>query len=341
MNYFLVILLYGVIFYFINYIFLRNKLLIDKIHSSPHKSFLNKKNVPLTGGIFFLIIFIFYLKEFDLLEKIFICIIFLIGISSDINKLRSPILRLALQTLSIFLVIQITEIYVLNTRLDYLDFLLNEYPLLSLAFTIFCLLVFVNGSNFIDGVNCLASGYFLTIILILITHLNNIESSELTILSYDLKIISIFLFVFIIFNIFSKSFLGDSGSYFISLTVGLFCIKISFILQNTMSPFFIALLFWYPAFENLFSILRRKFYQGKNVKYADNLHLHHLLFNVLKQKIDKKFSNPLTGILISLVNFIFLIIGLNYLNNSLILIFLIIMKSIIYLSLYIFLRKKN
>ena len=53
-----------------------------------------------------------------------------------------------------------------------------------------------------------------------------------------------------------------------------------------MSPFFIALLFWYPAFENLFSILRRKFYQGKNVKYADNLHLHHLLFNVLKQKID-------------------------------------------------------
>ena len=58
---------------------------------------------------------------------------------------------------------------------------------------------------------------------------------------------------------------------------------------DQVSPYFIANLFWYPAFENLFSIIRRVLSQKKNY-LADNLHLHQLIFIYLsKKKLLKKY----------------------------------------------------
>ena len=45
-----------------------------------------------------------------------------------------------------------------------------------------------------------------------------------------------------------------------------------------ISPYFIALLLWYPAFENLFSIIRKRIVKKDPLK-PDNLHFHQLLFN--------------------------------------------------------------
>ncbi len=238
-------------------------------------------------------------------------------------------------------IIYISKIYILSTRLDFFDYFLTKYILISFGFTIFCLLVLINGSNFIDGINTLASGYFISVLLILIIYLQKINVGELFLILNDLSIILAFLIVFFVYNLFSKSFLGDGGSYLISLIIGLFLIKVSIILQNIVSPFFIALLLWYPSFENLFSIIRRKFYQRRKIKYADNLHLHHLLFSKLKKNFSDKVSNPLTGILINLVNFTFFLFGLSQINNSISLIILIIAKSIVYLSIYLYLRKNN
>ena len=46
------------------------------------------------------------------------------------------------------------------------------------------------------------------------------------------------------------------------------------------------ILLWYPAFENLFSLIRRSF--KKNVSEADKLHLHQLIFRYLNKKIFNK-----------------------------------------------------
>ena len=85
-----------------------------------------------------------------------------------------------------------------------------------------------------------------------------------------------------LFNLFEKNFLGDSGSYCISFLVGYLCIN--FAIQNSqVSPFFVVLILWYPAWENLFSILRRI---KKNVisTEPDKMHLHHIIFLFLKKK---------------------------------------------------------
>ena len=341
MNNIIIILLYGVTFYFLNIFLIKKKLLLDQILSSSHKIFFHKKQIPLSGGILFLSLLILFLNSFDLMEKIIISSIFLIGLLSDINKLKSPLIRFILQLLSLILITYISNTFVSYTRLDYLDYFLSKYDFICAVFTIFCLLVFINGSNFIDGINSLASGYFISVILILIILLQKVNVEQLFLISNDLKIIITFLCVFFTFNFFSKSFLGDNGSYLISLVIGLLSIKISMVLKNSMSPFFIALLLWYPAFENLFSIIRRKFYQRKEIKNADNLHLHHLLFVELKKTFNDRLSNPLTGIIINSTNLIFFYLGLQQINNSITLIMLILIKSFIYLCTYLYLRKNN
>ena len=54
-------------------------------------------------------------------------------------------------------------------------------------------------------------------------------------------------------------------------------------LSDKISPYFIANLLWYPAFENLFSIIRRILSSKKNY-IADNHHLHQLLYSYLNKK---------------------------------------------------------
>ena len=83
-------------------------------------------------------------------------------------------------------------------------------------------------------------------------------------------------------NIYNKLFLGDSGSYLLGF---LFSIElINFYLNNlNISPFFIILLLWYPAFENLFSILR-KINFNKSPIYPDTNHLHQLIFSFFRKK---------------------------------------------------------
>ena len=113
----------------------------------------------------------------------------------------------------------------------------------------------VNGSNFIDGLNGLLSGYFLGVILSILYIVNNFEN--ISFLEIDiLKVLFFSLLIFYLFNIFGKVYLGDSGSYLLALIIGYLSIKL--VLQNPfISPYYIASLLWYPAFENLFSLIRR------------------------------------------------------------------------------------
>ena len=110
--------------------------------------------------------------------------------------------------------------------------------------------------------------------------------------------------------------------------------------QNLISPYYICLLLWYPAFENLFSILRRKFVKRGFSTYADNEHIHHFLFKLLNKNIRiKKLSNSLSGIIINLFNFSFIYIGSNFINNTKILSLIIIFSVCFYLLIYFILKK--
>ena len=95
---------------------------------------------------------------------------------------------------------------------------------MNLAFLVFCLAILINGSNFIDGLNGLLSGYYLIVIMSLFILDYNNDGIFLTDKIF-LKIIFFSLLFFFIFNSLGYVYLGDSGSYLISLLIGVYLIK--------------------------------------------------------------------------------------------------------------------
>ena len=73
----------------------------------------------------------------------------------------------------------------------------------------------------------------------------------------EINVILSVLLILLIFNFFGKLFSGDSGAYTISFIVGFFMINLVN-LSEKISPYFIACLLWYPAYECLFSIIRKR-----------------------------------------------------------------------------------
>ena len=137
-----------------------------------------------------------------------------------------------------------------------------------------------------------------------------------------------------VLNFKNKLFLGDSGSYILSLLIGFILINI-YNSDRSISPFYIALL-WYPCFENLFSILRKFNFNHSPLK-PDNKHLHQLIFLYLKMKfkISKNLANNLSSITINIVNLIIIFIASTMYNHTLLQLFLIFISSIIYVYFYI------
>ena len=196
-----------------------------------HQKFSGFKNVPLSGGIFliFTYLVLFYFNSYNFLLLFFLFSIFCVGFISDINLLSSPKLRFLIQSLVIIFFVFLLDIKIQNTKFYALDILL-ENIYFKYFFSVFCLLVLINGSNFIDGLNGLMLSYFTSIIFIIL-YLNiyaslGIEKN----LIVSLLIILVFLFIL---NINNKLFMGDSGSLFFgSIFVALICISIS---QNILS----------------------------------------------------------------------------------------------------------
>lgn len=337
-NYYLFLLILP-LFYFFNNFLIKNKILLDQISTSNHKIFLNKDLVPLSGGILIFTSLVFFIKDLSYFDKLLLSFVFFLGLLSDLQKLKSPIIRLALQVLIICIILLNNDVYVLRTGLKYIDYLIQNYFIFKFCFTAFCLTILINGTNFIDGVNGLSGGYyFIVIVNILLHSINN----KLSIDHYNFILLLQFLSVFLLFNFFSKSFMGDGGSYLISIYLGIYLISYANHFQNLISPYYICLLLWYPAFENLFSILRRKLSRKGFSTYADNEHLHHFLYKFINKKIkNRKLSNSLSGITINSVNFLFIYMGGYFVNSTKPLVFLIILLVSLYLFSYFYLKKNN
>ena len=313
----------------LNFLF-NKKNLLQSLTEDKHQKFVEKKNIPLTGGIVIILSSLFIINfKFQIFYFIFI-FIFIIGLLSDIKYLKSAKKRFLLQILTIFLFVVYYDLSISNVRVFFIDFFL-EYKFFSYIFVSFCLLIVVNGSNFIDGLNGLILGYYSTIIIVIL-HLGlaeNFYNLESILINYLIVLIYL-----LIFNFMNKLYLGDSGSYFLGLISGVLLIILYNNVKN-ISPFFIVLLLWYPCFENLFSILRKYKFSSSPLK-ADNKHFHQLLFNYLKKRFNYSnlFANNLSSILINLFNIIIFFIASKDIFNSRLQISLIFFSILIYGYLY-------
>ena len=260
----------------LNLLLIKSNFLLDKKYSD-HKLFASEKLIPLSGGLIILLtIFIFF--ELDLLLKGILFLILIVGIFSDTNYLFSPLKRLFLQILFFFVFLYLSQSFIESVRIPIFDrFLENFY--FKYFFTLLCFLILVNGTNFIDGLNTLAIGYFLMIVGITIYVNYHFEIGHE---SQMFEILLIVLSILFFFNLFNKLYLGDSGSYLISFLIGYLLIDFSNY-SVRVSPYFVAVLLWYPAYENLFSIIRKKISKIP-VTFADNKHLHQLFFRFIHKK---------------------------------------------------------
>ena len=316
-------------FIFLNNFFIKKKILLN-YSGSIHQKFSGLTTVPLTGGIFiFFSILYLYLKEIESVMYLF-SFLFILGLSSDLKIIASPKIRFLIQTILLFLIVYTSDLRISPTRIQIIDLLISN-SLLSYFFSTFCLLILINGSNFIDGLNGLLVGYYL-LISIVFYQLNFINFLDIE--NNSSLFFSFILFILLLLNLFKKSFMGDTGAYILSFFYGYLLIKI-YIEYQIFSPFFVILLLWYPCFENLFSILR-KFQLKKSPIKADSNHLHQLLFFYLRKKYKLKniFANNYGSLIILLYNLIIFSFGVQNISNTQYQIILLILNILIYCAVY-------
>ena len=319
-----------VFIYFFNSYIIRNKYLLN-FSGETHQKFLGTKKTPLSGGIFLILFLSTILIEKNMIIYIFLIFIFVLGLFSDLKILSLPSRRLFYQFILIILFVYFSGVNIISTRIVFVDYALQNYYI-SIFFTTICLIILVNGTNFIDGLNGLVLTYYLIVIALLykLNLLTGINFNDFNVLNF-----SYLLFIMIIFNLFNKFYLGDSGAYLLGLLIGYILIKMHNYNPN-ISPFFVVLLLWYPCFENLFSIIR-KFKLGKSPVFPDNRHFHQLLFYSLKKKF--KFSNlacnNYSSIIINFYNFFVLFFGSYNIYNTKLLIILILINILFYTIIYL------
>ena len=258
------------------------KLLVD-IPDRSRK--FHKRATPLTGGIGILLAVIIsteiyldmnnlkgYMPEFS--QKLYVASIplLLIFLIDDFKNLR-PFHRLIIQvTLSLYVILS-TDIY-LSDLGNLFGFGEIKLGILSIPFTIFCVVGIMNAFNMIDGINGLCSGSAMVALLFIGFYSG---------LMYDSVLIIIIgsMIGFLIFNLrfFGKKrgvFLGDSGSNLIGFWVAWCAVYSS---QNSIYQVEAITMLWFVSIPLLdcIGLIFSRFIRGISIASPGRDHIHHKL----------------------------------------------------------------
>jgi UDP-GlcNAc:undecaprenyl-phosphate GlcNAc-1-phosphate transferase len=318
MNIYLAAFIISSFILFFTYWISKNLKLLDypnrnrKLHLQP---------TPYTGGVAILIINILLIKftNYDVQIKNLIIVssaIVLLGFLDDKYNLQVP-LRVFFQVACIFLIIQqgflVTN---LGKMFSNQEISLGAF---SIIFTIICVAIIINGFNYLDGIDGLASSLFINSLMITGIFLF-LQQKFLQDIKEILIFISIPVITFFLFNIrflkLPKLFLGDNGSLLIGITLSFLLIYIS---QNIklLEP---GLIIWIVGliFFDFFSTNISRFLKKKTAFTPGTDHLHFFLrkkIGLYKTLFLLNFFNILIslygyaiwyffGNLFSLINFI-------------------------------------
>ena len=329
MDFFIYLFFLKKFIFFLNSFFRKKNFLISTT-GDDHQKFASSEVIPLSGGIFIFLGIIYFYNINSSFFYIFSFLILMLGFFSDLKLFKSAVLRLLAQVSIVIFFVILNELKIQDTRIFLLDKLL-ENIFLNYLFVSFCILILINGSNFIDGLNTLNIGYYILICIVfyylklegLIIYLDNL-----------LFFIFFVLATIFVINILNRMFLGDAGSYILGFIFSIVLIE-TYNLNNSLSPYFIILLLWYPCFETLFSIIRKNFVK-KSPMSPDTNHLHQLIFLYIKKKfqINLYYSNIISANIINLYNAVIFLISINYISNSQVQIFLILLNLFLYTAIY-------
>jgi len=322
-----------IIYLIVNLIIYQNYFRIGKfinVYDLPNKRKIHKKKTPLIGGLILIINFLlfFLLINFEYFKPLFLNYsflsledlkfyiifaipLFIIGLYDDKFDLN-PNLKLLLIGLIIFLFLYFDNSSVIRD----LKFSFLQKPVhigqYSYIFSVLCYLLFINACNMFDGINLQSSSYFLIFIL---------SISLIGDLSLFTVIVIFSLLSFIALNVNGRIFMGDSGIYLYTFTLGFLAIK-SYNLNIIRDVDTIFILMMVPGIDMLRMFIIR-ISKGKNPFRPDRKHIHHLLnhkFNYKKTILILNFM-ILTPIFLYLMEISSLIIIFFYISFYLIFIY--------------------
>ncbi len=257
------------------------------IYDYPNHRKIHLKPTPLFGGtiifsnilIFFILLLLLGEPETHGLFGIFsnkqyfatlltFNLFFFLGLYDDKYPLSSN-KKLVFQFLILFFLVYYDPSLPVK-KLDFLfidDLNLNRS---STFFTVICFLFLINIMNMFDGINLQSSiVYFFIILFLLINNSYNIFLYTL--------LISLIFFSYLNFQ--GKTFLGDSGSLILALSVGYIFLKDYNLLNVTYLENFICFIL-FPALDALRLFLAR-IIKGKHIFTPDKRHIHHLLVSAI------------------------------------------------------------
>jgi len=315
-----------------------SKLFLDTDYNKPQA--FHKEAVPRSGGtaaiisllIFYLIYYLIYKEVVQ--DYIVVSIsLFFLGFLDDIKINVNPKIRLLLMTTILAITIYLFSFDISGLELNFLNYLI-ENSMLKLIFITLCFLFIINGSNLVDGFNGLLAIH-LIIINVILLYINTVNDQiEFAFLLTGQIIV---LFSFLLFNFpKAKIFLGDGGAYFFGAVTALNIINTNN-LNPGVSSFFFCVILFYLFYEVFFSFFRKIYFKSPPLK-PDSLHLHMLVFRLLKKVKISDNNNYLTSVVINFF-YAFLILPAVLLNDNglfcRILFFVLIgLYTLIYINIY-------
>ncbi len=294
---------------------------------------IHKKPTPLLGGlIIFINIFIFCVINFLNSNYLFfqvtgfnfglftvsITMFYLLGYYDDKKDINSTI-KFGLMTLILIFSIFFDDgLIIKELSFSFLD---NKINLNGFSYfvTILCFLLFINGFNMMDGINCQSSTYALIILLIFLSK---------GILMFFCIAVLIPLIFFIYHNFKDRMYLGDSGTLILGFLISYMFIK-SYNSNFILYVDEIFLIMCVPGYE-LLRLFIKRIMKNKNPFSADKNHLHHYLI--------AKYTWLETYILIQVILFLPI---LTYIFSKLFFLSFIISLLIYYISLNYLPKFKN
>ena len=253
--------------------------LIDK----PNFRKQHKGNIPLVGGLIIYINILIFSFAFDIsnyMNTVILTsvILILLGALDDAIGLGVTFRLLAQLTCCLIVVGSGLQI---NNIGDYLFLPKIEIGILSVLFTVFCVIGLTNSFNFIDGVDGLCSGLALIsiITIMIISYLDNTLINLIDFKFLILVLITITLFIFFNVTNYIKIFLGDSGSMFLGFFISWTLIMSSQGDSNIIHPILTIWCVTLPVFD-ITSVVVRRILRKINPFKPDRRHVHHILIEM-------------------------------------------------------------
>ncbi len=337
---------YAILTFFISFIV---SAIIIRLYSKPigeraGPQQFHKRPTPRFGGVGLYLVLVgavllSYLKKDIFADSLLLLTlisfpVFLSGFLEDLTNRLKPKIRLIFMLFSAALAFFILDVKVVRVDLPYIDSLMAVTSV-SFIFTVLALTGIANAVNIIDGFNGLASMVCFCILM------------AIAYVAYKLGdyyiVTSCVLFAFALLGFFILNypfgfiFLGDCGAYLSGFVVGVLSILLVK-RHSEVSAWFALLVNFYPVYETIFSVYRRKFLRNQSPAQPDGLHMHTLFYKIITKKIlgvsKYHLRNNITSPFVWILNLIAVLPAILFWNNTPVLIGFTILFAVIYTKIY-------